>query len=714
MPVASDPSESKPWRTAIVLLFGLLWLTVAAGAFGVSLHLSTFSSMAPVELAEVAAGLVLQIAAPLALIVVAITLLRRPNSAGAAGLAEIEARNRDASAATTTIRDGLIDIDATLAAIASRLDGLRLAANADSGGLIGVAARVETAAALLGAATTAAGNSAQTLLTVLPDAQGQVDAVSRILAQTGDETARQIEQIETMLAAVWSRNVDARDQVETASATMAGLLAGLEQASRQAGATIAERVDLLGSSVDAVLGRTTAALDDVRDGVQAQTAALVTTVEQSRLALDQIGDDASRAIAKRIDRVVAATSQLGEQLGEQDKRTRAMIEVVERSFTVLDAKLGHAATMSHSTLDGIAARMTAVRDQVHAIGTPLGETSTALRDAEASVARLAADTATTLALLGDGLPAHRASVADLSRSVADLSQAATGLAQPMIEGRSAIVDAGVAFDAQRATLEAAALRLAEHLYSARQTLIAIESQTEGSALAATNQLIEVLSRVREVANATAGTMHDTLAGVVAEAEAALDRAGTERAAAAFGLPIRAEIAAVEDASTRAGAAAQASADRIAQRLLGLTQTVATVEARIEQADARFDDQLRDDLGRRSAGLLDSLKSDAVDIARILSVNAGDADWAAYLKGDRSLFARRTAQMIDAGTARAIVQHYKADPVFAAQASRYIDLFESLLKRVLPLSDGRALAVTLVSSDIGKVYVALAQALERLR
>ena len=46
--------------------------------------------------------------------------------------------------------------------------------------------------------------------------------------------------------------------------------------------------------------------------------------------------------------------------------------------------------------------------------------------------------------------------------------------------------------------------------------------------------------------------------------------------------------------------------------------------------------------------------------------------------------------------------------------RYIHDFEAMLRAILSTRDGQALAVTLLSSDAGKLYVVLAQAIERLR
>jgi hypothetical protein len=47
-------------------------------------------------------------------------------------------------------------------------------------------------------------------------------------------------------------------------------------------------------------------------------------------------------------------------------------------------------------------------------------------------------------------------------------------------------------------------------------------------------------------------------------------------------------------------------------------------------------------------------------------------------------------------------------------NRYIHDFESMLRSILAQRDGSPLGVTLLSSDMGKLYVALAQAIERLR
>ena len=94
--------------------------------------------------------------------------------------------------------------------------------------------------------------------------------------------------------------------------------------------------------------------------------------------------------------------------------------------------------------------------------------------------------------------------------------------------------------------------------------------------------------------------------------------------------------------------------------------------------------------------------------------SGDAAWAAYLKGDRGVFTRRAVRLLDSGEAREILRHYEEEPDFRDQVNRYLHDFEALLRPILATRDGSTLAVILRSSEMGKLYVALAQAIERLR
>ena len=74
----------------------------------------------------------------------------------------------------------------------------------------------------------------------------------------------------------------------------------------------------------------------------------------------------------------------------------------------------------------------------------------------------------------------------------------------------------------------------------------------------------------------------------------------------------------------------------------------------------------------------------------------------------------TFLLLGGSESRAIQAHYKTDREFQASVNRYVHDFEAMLRRVLTDREGAILGVTLLSSDMGKLYVALSQAIERRR
>jgi hypothetical protein len=165
---------------------------------------------------------------------------------------------------------------------------------------------------------------------------------------------------------------------------------------------------------------------------------------------------------------------------------------------------------------------------------------------------------------------------------------------------------------------------------------------------------------------------------------------------------------------RAADTARAASERLTRQMLRIGESAAAVEARIDDARREREAVESESFSRRVALLIESLNSTAIDVTKILSNEVTDSAWAAYLKGDRGVFTRRAVRLIDNSEARSILQHYENEPEFREQVNRYVHDFEAMLRRILTDRDSSALGVTILSSDMGKLYVALAQAIERLR
>jgi ribosomal protein L16 Arg81 hydroxylase len=178
--------------------------------------------------------------------------------------------------------------------------------------------------------------------------------------------------------------------------------------------------------------------------------------------------------------------------------------------------------------------------------------------------------------------------------------------------------------------------------------------------------------------------------------------------------IERQVMAVAEAAERAVTAANAAAALLQDQIAKVEQGTATLEARVESARERSEEASGEGFSRRASLLMEALNSTAIDVAKILSNEVTDSAWAAYLKGDRGVFTRRAVRLLEAGESRTILGYYESDPEFRDQVSRYIHDFEAMLRNVLATREGSQIAITLLSSDMGKLYVALAQAIERLR
>jgi hypothetical protein len=149
-------------------------------------------------------------------------------------------------------------------------------------------------------------------------------------------------------------------------------------------------------------------------------------------------------------------------------------------------------------------------------------------------------------------------------------------------------------------------------------------------------------------------------------------------------------------------------------MLSLTDASKELERTLAGNAERIDTQDRDLMAHRSAKLIASLNERAIDVNKWLDKDVSEPEWTAYLKGDQGLFARRATRLVSGQDAKHVHALYNEDADFREHVNRYVHDFESLLRTVMASKDGSTLALTMVSSDIGKLYVALAQAIERLR
>lgn len=171
---------------------------------------------------------------------------------------------------------------------------------------------------------------------------------------------------------------------------------------------------------------------------------------------------------------------------------------------------------------------------------------------------------------------------------------------------------------------------------------------------------------------------------------------------------------LEQAAISASSVSREAAAHLRDQLARVNELTSNLEHRVAQARERAEEQVNNEFARRMALITESLNSAAIDIASAMSQEISDPAWAAYLRGDRGIFTRRAVRLLDGQQSREVLSLYDGDAAFREYVNRYIHDFEAMLRSMLSTRDGNALGVTMLSSDMGKLYVALAQAIERLR
>ncbi len=277
----------------------------------------------------------------------------------------------------------------------------------------------------------------------------------------------------------------------------------------------------------------------------------------------------------------------------------------------------------------------------------------------------------------------------------------------LTEATKALGTLHVGIDYQAEAHSAKLTELQQSLERVQAGSTALAEQAEGAlsqAIAALAQAAQ--DTVAEIEQNSAAAVTTVARRLGEESAAALDKVVRIRAAEAAGQ--------LEQAAAHAAGVSREAAIQLRDQLAKVNELAGNLERRVAHARQRAEEQVDNDFARRSALITEALNSNAIDIAKALDSDVSDTSWAAYLKGDRGIFTRRAVRLLETGEARSILQLYDSDGDFRSHVSRYIHDFEAMLRQMLSTRDGHALGVTLLSSDMGKLYVALAQSIERLR
>ncbi len=407
-------------------------------------------------------------------------------------------------------------------------------------------------------------------------------------------------------------------------------------------------------------------------------------------------DEAARraeALSERLAFAQASVEQVAADAQHWDRRIGDTVARIAGMLAETKSRLGE----TENQLGGLTDSSLRLFELVHASAEQAGET----------LPRVLGQSDTTLS----GMESRAAA---LVVSMERVGEESTALASRITTSQSAMSDLVGSIEGAQARLREAASEHLRLLGGLTSSLAKIDEQSDHVAHKARTELAESIAGMEAAAR-------ETLAMIDTQGAAGIDRISKEiqsRSAEAVGLAIHhaaSEISGqLEQAASHAAGVSREATIQLRDQLSKVHELVANLENRVDRARERAEEQVDNDFARRAALITESLNSNAIDIAKALSTDVSDTAWAGYLRGDRGIFTRRAVSLIDNGEARAILQIFERDSDFRDHVSRYIHDFEAMLRQVLSTRDGNALGITLLSSDMGKLYVALAHGIERLR
>lgn len=548
--------------------------------------------------------------------------------------------------------------------------------------------------------------------------------------------------------------------------------ARLDTLEAEALAALGERAQQTASETEAIADRLRSASETAREQLQASIAALHEGLVERLRLVDEIDRATGTASAQRIEQLRADVATFEAQMAERSIALAEQIEQRQAAFETHEAQASEVLAQRLANLDDALAqrreaqiadteKLVAHGEAITAKLEELGQLMLAIdRQGEAARASLA----TGLGTLGQQLADKRTALAQTEARLAELTESGIRLLEIIQSGaratREDLPAAIAAADASLAATESRAEKvgqlmlrssqqgsdLSDYLVKTRAEIDAAEIAIAGfkarlaedaeDALARLQGLRGGFARLAEESGALASGAQDelrtaleTLEAAITSAFATLDQGAREKTAAlaediggeavqALERALRNEAAAtigkLEQAAAHASGVGREATIQLRDQLVRVNELTGNLEQRITRARELAEEQINNDFARRMALITDSLNSAAIDITSALSTEVTDTAWDAYLKGDRGIFTRRAVRLIDNGTAKDIATLYSDDETFKGNVNRYIHDFEAMLRAMLSTRDGHALSVTVLGSEMGKLYVALAQAIQRFR
>ena len=574
-------------------------------------------------------------------------------------------------------------------------------------------------------AAESARNDMAVLLDDLPRAEATARSMSEQLQVAGTAASRHATGFAEQVNALSAGAKSAEAVVSSAVAQLLDHLSRVESSGTAAAASITDSNSRMLNTTDQLLTRAAASLEQIRSGIDTQAAAVASLVEQSSAGIGRTGAEAAESLASNVSAANVALDGLTSRIAEQERASQRIVAETGRALAELDQHFAGLAETGDQRAAAFAKSIGRARGELQQLSEETGTQNTAVEAlaerAEAlqnHVGRLTNDVKDQLSVaIGDAEAGAERLIRSTERIRPELDwmrEAAVEASDRIRSSASSIVEQQDRFATLLATLDEGVGTAGERLGTLAVAIT--EAQSEATRLSHETgpALIDAMVQVKEAASHAAERAREAIANVVPQSAASLSEATRDALQKVIKEEVEARLAEVETTAARAVDAARGASDRLTEQMLSIGRTAAALEQHMDQISSQQREKDSEAFARRVALLIDSMHSASIDVGKLLSDEVDEKAWDSYLKGNRGVFTRRAVRLLEGSETRAIKAHYEADIEFQDAVHRYVHDFEAMMRRVVADKDGGIIAVTLMSSDTGKLYAALAQVVDKRR
>lgn len=455
------------------------------------------------------------------------------------------------------------------------------------------------------------------------------------------------------------------------------------------------------------------------------SAEVITALHETRAELATETSESSQAIKSDLAALEETLSNVGKAADDEEARLKALVAELNQNIVDISTQVETLDNESGEKTAKLAFAMTALEQNSAALKKSIEEGHGTADGMIERIEQLLVALDSSARELDETLPAAfdrmNAKTEDSLSTFQRMSEEAAKVGTVAEDVTAKIEKSDEAIEEQRAKLAklsqdgtVATDNVFGRIEKLAGELRNVREQNEALAESAGEKLISALLRVKETARQASEHSREALENSISGSAEAFEKVSEEALNKIIDEKISSIAPKLETAVSKAVATTESTAGHLTSQLNAIEEMTVKLEQRILFAKEKAEQSSEENFTRRVALLTESLNSTAIDVSKLFSNEVTDTEWAAYLKGDRGIFTRRAVRLLDASEVREILSEYDNNSEFREHVNRYIHDFETMLRGVLATRDGSAVSVTLLSSDIGKLYVALAQAIERLR